>query len=83
LKSVGRLQRDILDDAAPAVAPGGLLVYSTCSIWPDENEQVVASFLSRRHGFTKVHERSTLPHSDGNPAHYRDGGYVAVLRRDA
>jgi 16S rRNA (cytosine967-C5)-methyltransferase len=82
LASVGRLQREILDDTAGAVAPGGLLVYSTCSVWPEENERVVAAFLAGHPGFAMLRERATLPHSDGDPAHYRDGGYVAVLRRE-
>ena len=39
-----RLQRDILDAVAPRLRPGGVLVYSTCSTEPEENEQVVEEF---------------------------------------
>lgn len=81
LASLATLQRDILDDTAPAVAPGGLLIYSTCSIWPEENEEQVKSFLQRHKDFTHLDERTTLPFSDDNPGHYHDGGYFAVLRR--
>jgi len=44
-----RQQLALLDAAAGCVAPGGRLVYSTCSIDPEENEHVVAAFL-RKHG---------------------------------
>lgn len=40
------IQREILDSVAPTLKPGGLLVYSTCTITPEENQQVVASFLA-------------------------------------
>lgn len=39
------LQKEILTGAAKTVAPGGLLVYSTCTITPEENQGVVAWFL--------------------------------------
>ena len=39
------LQAEILESAARAVKPGGVLVYSTCTIEPAENEEVVQSFL--------------------------------------
>jgi len=44
-----RQQLALLGAAARCVAPGGRLVYSTCSIDPEENEHVVAAFL-RKHG---------------------------------
>jgi 16S rRNA C967 or C1407 C5-methylase (RsmB/RsmF family)/NOL1/NOP2/fmu family ribosome biogenesis protein len=39
-------QRALLADAAPLVRPGGVLVYSTCTFAPEENEQQVAGFLT-------------------------------------
>jgi len=47
---LSRLQRDILAAAAGLVAPGGVLVYATCSAEPEENEAVVDEFLARRAG---------------------------------
>jgi 16S rRNA (cytosine967-C5)-methyltransferase len=45
-------QRALLAALAPLVAPGGRLVYSTCSSEPEENETVVAAFLERNRRFT-------------------------------
>ncbi len=47
-----RRQKDILDNASKAVKPGGRLVYSTCTFAPEENEGVVAHFLSTHSDFT-------------------------------
>lgn len=45
-------QLDILRSAATAVRPGGRLVYSTCTFAPEENESVVAAFLTENPAFT-------------------------------
>lgn len=82
LRSLEGLQRDILDDTAPYVVPGGLLVYSTCSVWPQENDAQVAGFRDRHPAYEWLESQATLPSfGDDDPAHYHDGGYVAVLRR--
>jgi 16S rRNA (cytosine967-C5)-methyltransferase len=81
LKSLGELQDRILLDTADWLAPGGLLVYSTCSVWPVENEDRVAMLTSRRMNLVKVEDAITLPESSGDAAEYHDGGYWAVLRR--
>ena len=44
-------QREILDAAATMVAPGGRLVYATCSLEPEENDALVAAFLAGRGDF--------------------------------
>jgi 16S rRNA (cytosine967-C5)-methyltransferase len=41
-------QKDLLEAAIGIARPGGIVVYSTCSIEPDENEQVVRSVLAKR-----------------------------------
>jgi len=54
---IGRLatlQRKLLDHAAGLVRPGGLLVYCTCSLEPEEGEAQVAAFLARDSRFTRV-----------------------------
>ncbi|MBA3272946.1 MAG: methyltransferase domain-containing protein, partial [Chthoniobacterales bacterium] len=81
LTSVGKLQSAILDDCTGALAPGGRLAYATCSIWPEENEAIVAAFVKRHPEYTISSQRSTLPQSDDDPTHYHDGGYVAILER--
>ena len=43
-----RLQIEMLNSALEAVAPGGLVLYTTCSIAPEENELVIADVLTKR-----------------------------------
>ena len=49
-----KMQREILDDVAKMVAPGGLIVYSTCTFSPEENEEQIARFLTRQPEFSVV-----------------------------
>ncbi|WP_166242469.1 RsmB/NOP family class I SAM-dependent RNA methyltransferase [Paenibacillus turpanensis] len=49
-----RTQRHILDSAAEMLAPGGRIVYSTCTFAPEENEGQIADFLSRHADFRVV-----------------------------
>jgi 16S rRNA (cytosine967-C5)-methyltransferase len=53
------MQAAILDAAAPLVAPGGQLVYMTCSLLRAENEDQVAAFVDRNPGWSLVGTRST------------------------
>ncbi len=81
LRSLVMGQVHLLDRAAAAVRPGGRLVYSTCSIEPDENEQVVATFLEARPDWQMQDQHTTLP-AWGPALHgWRDGGYLARLTR--
>jgi 16S rRNA (cytosine967-C5)-methyltransferase len=54
-------QRKMLANAAVTVAPGGRLVYATCSSEPEENEEVASSFLSSAPHFAAVDARSVHP----------------------
>lgn len=45
------MQRDILNHAAAMLSPGGLIVYSTCTFSPEENEQQIAAFLAQHEDF--------------------------------
>lgn len=51
LEQLTRLQDELLDAASMLVKPGGILVYSTCSIDPEENEERIAAFLLRHPEF--------------------------------
>ena len=67
-------QLDLLKQAATQVKPGGVLVYSTCSLEPEENGEVVKQFLSERADFKLEYERELLPFVDNV-----DGAYVARI----
>lgn len=74
-----RQQLDLLIAAAAAVAPGGRLVYSTCSVDREENEPIVQAFLRRQRGaFELEASRVTLPWETG-----QDGAAAFRLRRVA
>jgi 16S rRNA (cytosine967-C5)-methyltransferase len=84
-------QSRLLSAAAAMVSPGGVLVYSTCTISPDENERQIDAFLERHPSFSAddlqpehpawAHPRAkrhllALPHVQGS-----DGFFIARLRR--
>lgn len=92
VRELAALQERILEGAAPLVPPGGLLVYATCTLEPEENDEQVERFLSRHPDFRD--ERPTgapggvaewlddrgrlrvLPQQSGF-----DGAFAARLRR--
>jgi 16S rRNA (cytosine967-C5)-methyltransferase len=76
LMELVRLQTKLLLWAAERVKPGGKLVYSTCSIEPQENQQVVRNVLKAMRFLALKAEKEQRP---GAPA---DGGYWALLRRE-
>jgi 16S rRNA (cytosine967-C5)-methyltransferase len=76
IKNVKELQQHILRDYAGMLKPGGLMVYSTCSILPSENEKQVQSFLSvNQDKYELADEKYSWP-SDGF-----DGFYMALIRK--
>jgi len=66
----------LLEQAAPKLKPGGVLVYSTCSLEPEENSDVVREFLRGHKEFKLEFERELLPFVDKV-----DGAFVARLMR--
>jgi 16S rRNA (cytosine967-C5)-methyltransferase len=89
-------QRAILCGAAGAVRPGGLLVYSVCSIEPEEGPRVVEAFLAAHPWFARAPLPGLFPRALGSHAvdetargevlllphrHDVDGFYIARLRR--
>ncbi|MCK4342907.1 MAG: hypothetical protein KAY37_14430 [Phycisphaerae bacterium] len=81
LGSLVETQRELLRRAARHVRPGGRLVYSTCSVEPEENEQVIAAFLAANPHWRLDVEKTTLPAWGPRLSDWRDGGYYARLRR--
>lgn len=91
LEALAGLQRRLLDAAANALEPGGTLVYATCSLEPEENEEQVEEFLKRHADFgleAPGQDRiaSELLGADGElrvlpQRHGMDGAYAARLRR--
>ena len=76
LKQLTGLQAQILAEAATRVAPGGLLVYSTCSNEPEENGDQVAAFLAAHPEFVEVSRRESVPFESGH-----DGAFACAMRR--
>jgi 16S rRNA (cytosine967-C5)-methyltransferase len=75
---ISRLQKtqlELLRQAATKLKPGGVLVYSTCSLEPEENSELVQQFLATNSGFKLETDRQLLPFADGV-----DGAYVARLK---
>jgi 16S rRNA (cytosine967-C5)-methyltransferase len=91
VEGLTELQRRILDAGAEATRAGGVLVYSTCTISPHENERQMEAFLTRHTDFviddmpsdlpvwdhpSVPRVMQSLPHRDGT-----DGFFIARLRR--
>lgn len=69
-------QKEILDNAAVMLKPGGVIVYSTCTFSKEENENVIEYFLERHPDFTLEEMERFWPHKvDG------EGHFVAKLVR--
>ena len=75
---LAQTQHELLEQGAAQLQPGGTLVYSTCSLEPEENGALVRRFLSGHDRIELVSERELWPFRDGF-----DGVYVAVLRHQA
>lgn len=82
------IQAAILENAAKYVAPGGRLIYSTCTILPEENEQVTDAFLLSNPNFER--EKFLLPNlkeeTDGQITLWpqrqgTDGFYICRMKR--
>ena len=65
-------QKKILTNAFRYVKPGGKLLYATCTIFEEENEEIAHSI----NGFEILKEKTFWPHIDGT-----DGFYACVLRK--
>ncbi|TAN39186.1 MAG: 16S rRNA (cytosine(967)-C(5))-methyltransferase [Verrucomicrobia bacterium] len=71
-------QLRILHGASALVRPGGRFVYSTCSIEPEENEQLIKRWLADHYEFRFIRQRLVLPGAEGT-----DGAFAALIERAA
>jgi len=83
-------QRRLLAAAAALVAPGGVLVYATCSLEPEENVEIVEDFLQRHPEFGRAPDPGAVPadvmsaagdFTSVPPRHGMDGAFAARLAR--
>ena len=72
------IQKEILFKYSKMVKPGGLLIYATCSIFPDENENQIRNFLISDYGkkFKFIKEKVIMPSISSF-----DGFYMCKLKR--
>jgi len=94
LAELNAKQRSILEAAASLVKPGGRLVYGTCSLLREENEDIVDEFLAKHPDFRKIPVREVLarlglkvPGSEDYlrlypHVHGTDGFFAAVMERN-
>lgn len=75
INKVKMLQQQILTDCTVTLKPGGMLVYSTCSILPSENEKQVQLFLKSDPNFELVEEQHIWPSAGF------DGFYMALIEK--
>lgn len=81
LRKLAAIQRRLLDHASRLAGPHTDILYATCSIEPEENEEVVTSFCKQSHGWRLESSQLTLPDPGDTKRVWRDGGFVALLRR--
>lgn len=82
------VQRAILENAATCVRPGGRLLYSTCTVLPEENEDVTGDFLAKHPEFEPEPAAFPLPVGPCGgqmtlwpQRHGTDGFYICRMRR--
>ena len=74
LALLAKTQKKMLDRLAPFLKDGGTLVYSTCSLEPEENQMQVKAWLKTNPSFQLVTEKCFFPPKSGT-----DGGYAAAI----
>lgn len=76
LERLNQLQQELLGSYSRMLKPGGRMVYSTCSIFPSENEQQVARFLEANKEFKLIKQKTFMPQDND-----WDGFFAALLER--
>lgn len=92
LEEIKEMQADILERAANKVKVGGRLIYATCSLFQEENEQQIESFLKKHPEYALLPLKEALPKEINLPCespylrlfpydHNTDGFFTAILIR--
>ncbi len=76
IEQVKKIQKEILNNYSTMVKVGGLMVYSTCSILPEENEEQVKRFLEQHPGKFQLEEQQMILPSEGF-----DGFFMARMKK--
>ena len=69
------IQEKLLETITPLLNKNGLLVYSTCTICPSENNLLIEKFLKKNSKFELVFEKQILPNNNDSG----DGFYAAII----
>ncbi len=92
IESITKLQKTVIQAVSAALKPGGVLVYSTCTVLPEENEEIIRSFIENNQDFIEEDIAPLLPaelavHATGGALQLYpnrdgvDGFFMARLRR--
>jgi 16S rRNA (cytosine967-C5)-methyltransferase len=81
LDSLVTLQKQLLSEAVRFASPRTRLAYSTCSLEPEENEDLVAWFAQEHPDWQIMATRRTFPTSGQSPSDWHDGGFWALWGR--
>ncbi|MCK4564012.1 MAG: 16S rRNA (cytosine(967)-C(5))-methyltransferase RsmB [Verrucomicrobia bacterium] len=77
IKSIVEIQYELLSACTELLKENGRIVYSTCSLEPEENEDLIARWVREHPGFNKAKAKKTFPPKTGT-----DDAFAAVIRRD-
>lgn len=77
IDNIRNTQQHILKEYSKMLKPGGVMVYATCSVMPNENQNQVKQFLEYNSSFSKIGEEIILSHQSGF-----DGFYMALLKKE-
>lgn len=87
ITAVATLQNDLLHALWPLLSPGGIMVYATCSIIPEENELQIAHFIAKQTDCKFLPHEHSWGHSTGHGwqilpgENNMDGFFYSVLRK--
>jgi 16S rRNA (cytosine967-C5)-methyltransferase len=76
IQRLAHTQEEMIRHAATFVVPGGALIYSTCTVEPEENQRIVAAFLARNPTFRLEDARHYLPDEAVSAGVVSDDGFL-------